>query len=169
MKFESVRFKEKTIECFGKKRISGHGAAAVYRSKDGEGSLETKEELSTLLLHHVISNDTKQDCVAVCCIIEAILASLQIELPYVKTFSLLSCFQNDLVLVMAPVTGNHHSLTIQSFIYSETQGGKSLVDAHFALAMMHVRIYCNATKRDVTTPADICEAINSLGGRKLHF
>lgn len=49
-------------------------------------------------------------------------------------------------------------------MHSETQRGKSLVDAHFALTIMHVNRFCNDTRQDVTTPSDIVRAFNSFGG-----
>lgn len=168
MNFEAIRLWEKTTECFGKKGMSWHGSVVFYRAKDTQGRLRANGELSTLFFDHILSNDMKQDRVALCSILDAILARLRIELPYVKNFGLLSdnarCYQNDLVTVSAPFIGKHHTLTIKSFIHSETQRGKSLVDAHFALAMMHITRYCNETRNDVTTPGDVVEGIHSFDG-----
>ena len=54
MKFEHVYFREKTVEYFGKKGLSWHGAMIYYIC------LETKE-LKILYYDHIFTGDLKQD------------------------------------------------------------------------------------------------------------
>ena len=174
MKFEAIRFREKTTEFFGKKGMSWHGAVVFYYNStessthSASSAAGQEDEIRTLFFDHLLTNDMKQDRVAVLSLLDAILARLKIELPDVKRFHLISdnarCYQNDLLPVMGPFIAKSHSLFMEGFVHSETQRGKSLVDAHFALAMMHISRYCTETRKDVTTPADVVEALNSFGG-----
>lgn len=109
-----------------------------------------------------------QDMVAICSILDAVLCRLKSELPSVTSFYLLSdnarCYQNDLLPVMGPFIAKTHDLEMSGFIHSETQRDKSLINAHFAIAMRHISRYCNETRGDVTTPRDVVNALNSFGG-----
>ena len=160
MKMEPIRYREKTVECFGKRGMSWHGAVIFY--SDGEGGLQT------LFLDHILENDTKQDRMAVTSLVGAVLSRMKREIPTVRSFTLLSdnarCYQNDVLPVMLPFISKHHGLSISSFIHSEMQQGKSLIDAHFAPAMMHMNRYVNASRSDVCTPSADVDAINWQGG-----
>lgn len=109
-----------------------------------------------------------QDFLAVLSIIDAILARLRLELPTVTSIFMLSdnarCYQNDILTVAVPYITKEHGIFLSGIVHSETQRGKSLLDAHFAIAMMHVNLYCRETRRDVTTPGDIVVALNSFKG-----
>ena len=109
-----------------------------------------------------------QDCLAVLSIIDAILARLRIELPTVTSIFILSddarCYQNDILPVALPYIPKEHGIISSGIVHFETQRGKSLLDAHFGIAMMHVNFYCRETRCDVTTPGDIVVALNSFGG-----
>ena len=159
MKMETIRYREKTVECFGKRGMSWHGAVIFY--SDGEDGLQT------LVLDHILETDTKQDRMAVASLVDAVLSGMKRELLTVRSSTLISdnarCYQNDILPVMFPFMSNHHGLSISSLIHSETQQGKSLVDDHFALAMTHICRYVNASRSDVCTPSAVVDAINWQG------
>ena len=134
MKFEAIRFREKTTEFFGKKGMSWHGAVIFYKANDSainQTEAADTMELSNLFFDHLISNDMTQDCVAVCSILDAILARLRIELPSVQRFWLLSdnarCYQNDLLPVMAPFITQKHSLCMEVSYTLRHKGEKVLL------------------------------------------
>lgn len=106
-----------------------------------------------------------QDVCSVCCLLDAVMARIRLELLTVQLIHLLSdnatCYQNYLPPALSLFIAKEHGLLLNGFTYSETQRGKSLLEAHFALAMMHINRFCNETRRDVTTPGDIVVALNS--------
>lgn len=57
-----------------------------------------------------------------------------------------------------------HGVTLNVFIRSETAGGKSMVDALFAIAMHHVHRFVPETKRDATTPEQLVRVLHDDGG-----
>lgn len=178
MKFEAIRYREKITEFFGKKGMSWQGAAVFHTIEKGSDvtlNVRRKDsgaakcvDLNTLFIDHILSNDMSQDRVAFCSLLDAILARVSKELLLVKRFFLLSdnacCYQNDLLPVMIQFIAEAHGMRIESFVHSETQRGKSLIDAHFALCMMHINRYVNQTRNNMATPSDIVQALNSLGG-----
>ena len=92
-----------------------------------------------MFFDHISSGDSTQDCIAVCSMLDAIFSRLKTELPRVRFVCLISdnarCYQNDLVQVISPFLANAHSLHFKSVVHAEMQRGKSLLDAHSALAL----------------------------------
>lgn len=125
-------------------------------------------ELSTVLIDHIVGNDTQQDAVAVCCISDAILARILNELLLLRSMCALSdnapCYQNCLLPVIAPFICRNHNIQLDSLLHFETQCGRSLVDAHFELTMRHVNRYCAQTGNDFSTPSDLVSALSHRGG-----
>ena len=54
-------------------------------------------------------------------------------------------------------------LTLKSFVHTETQDGKSSIDAHFAVCMRHVLQYVD-TGNNVISPLQLYQALNTNGG-----
>lgn len=139
MKFEPIRYREKTTECFGKKVTSWHGAAIFYhgslRSPGYDESVTDTFDIQKMFLDHVVRNNMKQDFSAVCCLLDVVLARLAVERLSVRHVYLLSDnatgYQNDMLPSMAPSIAKEHWLMLKAFVHSETQRGKSLLDAHF--------------------------------------
>lgn len=167
MKFEPIFFREKSSEFFGKKGISWHGAVVFHMAaRDDIENIEYISDMSslaTLYIDHIVGNQTTQDAVAVCSILEAVLHRAKTELPLLSEVWLLSdnasCYQNNMLPVIAPFIADAAGLNLRGILHSETQRGKSLVDAHFAVAMRHVNKYCNEQGLDVHTPSDLAGAI----------
>ena len=56
-----------------------------------------------------------------------------------------------------------HGLTLRSYVHSETQDGKSSIDAHFAVCMRHVLAYVNMGM-NVTSPLKLYKVLSVNGG-----
>ena len=109
-----------------------------------------------------------QDCLAVPSIIDAILARLRQELSTATSIFILfgnaRRYQNDILPVAVPYLTKEHGAFLSGIVHSETQMGKSLLDAHFAIAMMHVNLYCRETRRDFITSGGIVVALPTFEG-----
>lgn len=92
--------------------------------------------------------------------LEAIIGRVQMELPNISSVSQLSenasCYQNNLLPVIAPFNAKGHGMVLQGIVHSETQRGKSLVDAHFAVVLRQVDKLVNDTTINVSTPGTRC-------------
>lgn len=115
-----------------------------------------------------MKNETTQDCVALASILEAILGRMRIERPLAKEVSLLSdntsCYQNNLLPVIDPFIAKGHGMNLKEIVHSETQRGKSLLDAHFTLAMRDVNKFVNDTTLNASTPCDLVTAMKHRDG-----
>ncbi|EFX76844.1 hypothetical protein DAPPUDRAFT_106758 [Daphnia pulex] len=123
--------------------------------------------LHTFYMDHVIENENKQDVTAVFSVLEAILMRLKAILPHLKTVYLQSdnagCYQNTLMVFILPHLSYVHGVCIRRFIHTETQDGKSVLDAHFARSS---QIVDDLSKEgnDVVTPTQLVTALKSYGG-----
>lgn len=172
MKFEALRFREKTLEFFGKKGIFWHGIVVFYLPVDVAGSANHTngtgtELLSMLFYDHIVQGDSKQDVFAVASILEAAFMRLKQHIPENTEVVLLSdnagCYQNSTLPIMLPFIARSNGLTAVKFLHTETQDGKSLVDAHFATSMRHVNKYV-ARGHDATTPSGLVTELKSEDG-----
>jgi hypothetical protein len=70
------------------------------------------------------------------------------DLQHVKEIVLVSdnagCYQNQVLAALLPFLAAAVGLQIIFLLHSEVQDGKSIVDAHFALAMLHVNRFVKA-------------------------
>lgn len=171
MKYEPIRYREKTLDFFGKKGISWHGIVVFHLDKcyDESGKYTGPEHLSMLFYDHFIQGDTQQDVTAVASILEAGIMRLKKDLPNVTEIILLSdnaaCYQNLTLPVTLPFVAKANEVSLLKFIHTETQDGKLLVDAHFAIAMSHVSKIVGEGN-DFTTPSTLVKALRSGGGLK---
>ena len=145
MKLEPIYYREKTVDHYGKRGISWHGAMIQYFT------LEESDGKKIAIQHKVyvdqiISNENKQDRSAVFSILEALLLVIKKHLPFIEIIYLLSdnaaCYQNTMILHVLPYLAYAHELQISRFIHTETQDGKSVLDAHFATSTQKIYSYC---------------------------
>ena len=169
MKFEALLFREKTLEFFGMKDISGHGIVVIYLPVDVAGSANHingtgTELLSMLFYDHIVQGDSKQDVFAVASILEAAFMRLKQDIPEATEVVLLSenagCYQNSSLPIMPPFIARKNRLVAVKFLHTETQDGKFLVDVHFAIALRHVSKYV-AQGHDGTTASGLVTALKS--------
>lgn len=115
-----------------------------------------------------MSDDTKQDALAVASILEALFARLHAEYASLKIVWIFSdnakCYQNDILSVILLFIGNTYAVTFRCFIHLETQHGKGIGDAHFAVGMRHVKIYMYETCDDVANKSQCFTVMSCDGG-----
>ncbi|KAF0683290.1 Aste57867_24650 [Aphanomyces stellatus] len=160
MKLESMFPRETTIQHYGKRGISWHGICIIYRDPHSN-------ELRMRYMDQLIHNDSKQDPAAVLSLMEHELLQIMVDHPHVKVAS----FQTDnatthqnrfLPVFLCDISVSTRVKTVR-FIHTETQDGKSLVDAHFATAMRHLIDYVRR-KSIVSCASETVEGLSSAGG-----
>lgn len=91
MKMEPCYWREKTVDHYGKRGISYHGAMLQFfrleKGEDGEESIPVEEKY---YIDQICDNDSKQDRLAVFSLLEALLLTIKREFPTIKTISLQS-------------------------------------------------------------------------------
>ncbi|EFX81178.1 hypothetical protein DAPPUDRAFT_102749 [Daphnia pulex] len=145
MKFEPVYFREKTVDHYGKRGISWHGAMITFYTVVAVDGVHTAVQ-NRYYMDHVVENESKQDITSVISILEAVIIGLKKLFPRLTTIYLqsdnASCYQNTMLLVLIPYLAFTYSLCIRRCIHTETQDGKSVLDAHFARCTQKVYEYC---------------------------
>ncbi|OWZ10023.1 hypothetical protein PHMEG_00017191 [Phytophthora megakarya] len=111
-----------SVECLG----------MTFDDELGE-SVETK-----LYFDQICNGDNKHDKEAVVALVEALLLSLQREVPHIKRLTFqsdnASSYQNSYIGLMLPIVGAAHGFTVQRYMHSDTQDGKSMLDPHLSTA-----------------------------------
>ena len=169
MKMIPVYFREKTLEHYGKKGMSWHGAMLYMKQScdesDGEGvhGMEL-EDLLTTYYDHISDGDSKQDWQAVLSICEAIIRRIEVDYPHIDEVYLQSdnarCYQNAMLLFgLMLISKGREKVRIIKVIHSETQDGKCSIDAHFAVAMGHIMRYVNEGN-NVISPVQLAYALS---------
>ena len=145
MKFEPVYFREKTVDHYGKRGISWHGAMITFYTVVAVDGVRTAVQ-NRYYMDHVVENESKQDITSVISILEAVIIGLKKMFPRLTTIYLqsdnASCYQNTMLLLLIPYLAFTYSLCIRRYIHTETQDGKSVLDAHFARCTQKVYEYC---------------------------
>lgn len=72
--------------------------------------------------------------------------------------------QNSSLPVIAPNIAKGVGMILRGIVHSEAQSGKRLVDAHFAVAVWHVKKFVNDTIISVSSRSDIVWALNHRDG-----
>jgi hypothetical protein len=144
--------------------MSWHGAMVHFWTKElpAQDPVENK-----VYLDQISNGDNRQDKEAVIALLEALMLSLKRSLPTIITISVqsdnASCYQNALVIALLPVIGAVHGIHVERFIHTDTQDGKSMLDAHFAQAMKKIRTYIQQGYNCVT-PSQLVAVLNADGG-----
>jgi hypothetical protein len=102
--------------------------------------------LNELYLDHIVDNENKQDKLAVISILEAVILAIRKHLPNIDQKILQSdnagCYQNTMLMLLIPYLSYAHGIEISRIIHTETQDGKSVLDAHFARSMQRIISWC---------------------------
>ncbi len=145
MKFEPVYFREKTVDHYGKRGISWHGAMITFYTAVSVDGVRTAVP-NRYYMDHIVENESKQDITSVISILEAAIIGLQKIFPHLTTIYLLSdnmsCYQNTTFLVLIPYLAFYYSICIRRYIHTETEDGKSVLDAYYARCTQKVYEYC---------------------------
>lgn len=155
MKLDPMYYREKTVEHYGKRGISWHGAMVQYFTICAEGtSSDSRPQDYRLYFDHISDGDNKQDRNYVVSMIEAVMLRLREDLPHIKTITLQSdnatCYQNALVVLVLPFLSVTHGIQVSQFIHTETQDGKSVLDAYFARSMGVLKMWLKEGNNCVT-------------------
>ena len=140
MKFESRSSRETTVEHYGKRGIGWHGFAVIFYLLGDSG----EPYKNIIYFDQILSDDNAQDALTVVGLLEIMISTIISELPYIKeavvTSDNASCYQNHFVTFMMALLNKKFNgqFFIESFQHSETQDGKSLLDAHFATSNRHL-------------------------------
>lgn len=174
MKFESMYYREKTTDFYGKKGMSWHGAMMYSRyTAQQKNKFMLENPNKTLQPHHITyfdhisAGDCKQDYGAVLTYFEALVMKITETYPHIKRLFVQSdnarCYQKGELIVGLHKVCRQYGVKIVSFIHSGVQYGKGCINAHFATAMRHVIRYVNFGM-DVITPLDLVKALKSKKG-----
>lgn len=171
MKFEPIFYQQRTLQHFGKRGISWHGAAVYYRRHHNDGSVDDTPTI--VYIDHILDNISTQSGLVVAALTEAIVHVIEHTLASVKQILLQSdnakCYQNNTLPIFLANLDDRQSQRqgaprITGFVHTETQDGKGVIDAHFATAMRHILKYVDAGN-DVDTPKLVVTALNYNGGK----
>lgn len=170
MKVEPLFFRETTAAHYGKRGMTWHGAMARYWTQDTNPDGDCIAVENKVYFDHISSCDNKQDRDAVIAFVEAVVIAIKRDLPMTSQIVVQSdnaaCYQNSFIPLMLPIISIAHGIPISRFIHTETQDGKSMLDAHFAQAMRIVKSYVQQ-EHDCYTPEQLVSALSS-GNRLLN-
>ena len=128
---------------------------------------EELEDFDIFYFDHIQSNGNKQDSLCVFSILEAFFIRVKKELPHIESLSLQSdnakCYQACELVLYVYLLSKHYGLKVTRLIHTETQDGKSVIDGHFAIAMMHV-MRLVSSGHNAVTPAQLVSLLRSNGG-----
>jgi hypothetical protein len=84
-------------------------------------------QLTKYYMDQIIDNENKQDKLAVCSLLEAVIIGIKEKLPEFSKITLLSdnagCYQNTLLMLFIPYLAYTHGTEITRFLHTETQMG----------------------------------------------
>jgi ABC-type uncharacterized transport system YnjBCD permease subunit len=143
MKLDPIYYREKTVDHYGKRGMSWRGSMIQYYTmEDLEGT--PTPMLNKLYLYHIVDNENKRDKLAVFSII--VIMAMKNLLPDTEKIIFQSdnagCYQNTILMLLLPYLSYAHGIEIARLIHTETQDGKSVLDAHFAWSMQGIISWC---------------------------
>jgi len=153
MKYEMKSTRETTIEHFGKRGIGWHGFAIIFYLLDDKG----QPYKNIVYLDQILSETNMQNAMTVVALLETAIATIISELPFLKEAIITSdnatCYQNHFVTFMMAIFNKkfHGQFFIESFLHTETQDGKSLLDAHFATSNRHLLTFVKTWRTNRVT------------------
>ena len=172
MKFEVRSARESQVQHFGKRGIGWHGMAVIFYLLDENGEAQR----NIVYLDQILEDSNKQDAGTVIALLEAGLSAIHRQLPFLSEITLLSdnakCYQNHFLTMMISIFNIKYQgdLLITSFVHSETQDGKSLLDAHFATVNRHLLQFMKTWRRNritkINTPNGLAFALSFKSGVK---
>lgn len=186
MKYESMSVRESSIEHYGKRGIGWHGCALIYYlykvkldeknnivcDKNGKEVYEPRKNI--VYVDQILENSNKQDGLTVISLIEAVLVAIIDQLSFIDELILQSdnalTYQNPQVLFGIQLLNAkyHEDIFISEFTHSETQDGKTILDAHFASMNRHLISFMKCYKQNritrVQTPKGLASALSFRSG-----
>ena len=180
MKFEPVSARETTLDHYGKRGIGWHGIHIMYFNledvEDGKDGKISKQPVQySVYLDQVLEDGNKQDTICVVSLLDAALKQISYNIPSIKSIILQSdnanSYQNNFIIcaiALLNASNTVNSVRIISFIHTETQDGKTVLDAHFARCMRFLNHFMKTWKRNkvtrINTPKGLGFALAWNGG-----
>lgn len=179
MKWNPSAARELTKWHFGKRGISWHGILFVYYKMINElqpdGSYKRVPKKVEVYLDQILSKGSKQDVYTVLSLLEIALMSIVVHFPHIRKVSMQSdnatSYQNNFLIFGISYLNyifKKYGLKIFEYLHTETQDGKSLLDAHFAKAARFLRNFLKNFRHNkfakIFTGADLAEALSSGRG-----
>ena len=186
MKFETMSVRESSLEHYGKRGIGWHGCALIYYlykiKTDDDNNIvynasgceiyEARKHI--VYIDQILESSNKQDGIMVISLIEASIVAINDQLPFINEIILQSdnalSYQNPQVLFGLHLLNvkYHDQIFISQYTHSETQDGKTLLDAHFASMNRHLlsfmKMYKKNTTTKIQTPSGLAAALSFRSG-----
>ena len=179
MKFEPISTRETSLDHFGKRGISWHGFCIQFylliEETSEDGTTVERPTKYTAYLDQIISDSNKQDSFCVFSLLEAALAQINNELPFITSIILQTdnakSYNNNFLLCAIPLLNKIYEpkgISIIEFLHTETQDGKTILDAHFARCMKFVKQFMSSSMTNrickIGTARGLGYALSDKGG-----
>ena len=175
MKFESMSARESSVEHFGKRGMGWHGFALMYYLWERN---PTTNQYCTqkyiIYIDQVLKDGAKQDSMTVISLIESALQVVYNEFPFINELILqsdnASNYQNHNVLLGIHLLNIKffNKIFISEYLHSETQDGKTILDAHYGTCVRHLKKFMKVWRPNVVTriqtPKGLAFALTYRGG-----
>ena len=187
MKYEPKSMRETTVEHYGKRGIGWHGCALIYylyqqKQDDNNNMVYDNENNEPVMaakkyivyVDQILEESNRQDGLVVISLIEAAVVAIHDQLPFISSLIIQSDnanqYQNPhLILGLHLVNMKmHRKIFISEYIHSETQDGKTILDAHFATTNRHLITFMKIWRQNritkIQTAAGLAFALSFNAG-----
>ena len=175
MKYEPQSSRETTLDHYGKRGIGWHGVHVMYyRLEQVDDSTDKEAVKYSIYLDQILSDGNKQDSMCVFSLIDSALMQIKYNLPFINSCIIQTdnahCYQNNfLICSMALLNAVYKDhIVIEQFIHTETQDGKTVLDAHFARCMRFLKVFMKTWRMNcitrINTPNGLGYALAWKGG-----
>ena len=144
--------------------------------EDDDGIISKKPVQYSVYLDQMLDDGNRQDAVCVVSLLDAALKQVTIDIPAITSIILQSdnanTYQNTFLICAIAILNTWYSINFQlkitTFIHTETQDGKTVLDAHFARCMRYLDHFMKTWKRNkitrINTPNGLGFALAYNGG-----
>jgi hypothetical protein len=158
MKFIPMYWRETTLQHFGKRGISWHGAMIYVPNEDS---------FDVYYVDCISENDMKQDVNLVIQTIDITLERLRsirsdVQEVYFQSDNA-KCYQGGVFAEAVHQVCLQQKFILKSYVQTETQDGKCSIDGHFAVGMRSVTTRVNEGY-NASNPEELADALSSNGG-----
>lgn len=179
MKYEPTQQIEPTIDHYSKRGLGWHGFLLIYyvlrEETQDDGSIAMVPKRINVYYDQIMKEGTPQDAAAVVSFIEASLVSITDQFAFIKEVTVQSdnakCYQSSFLIfgiIFLNKVFENRDIKVCELFHTETQDGKSQLDAHFAQANSYLKSYLidleiNKIKR-IMTGDELASALSSKAG-----
>ena len=175
MKFESMSARESSVEHFGKRGMGWHGFALMYYLwEKNKKTNQYYTQKYIIYIDQVLKDGAKQDSMTVISLLESALQVIYNEFPFINEVILqsdnASTYQNHNVLIGIHLLNIKFfkKVFVSEYLHSETQDGKTILDAHYGTCVRHLKKFMKVWRPNVVTriqtPKGLAFALTYSGG-----